>query len=69
MKILIGFRKFVFAMLVLTISVILLYFNYITGTDFAQIVSGVGVAFMGANIGERALESINNYLGSKGDKK
>jgi hypothetical protein len=68
MKIFIGFRKFVFALLVLAISVTLLYYNYITGSDFAQIVSGVGVAFMGANLGERALDSISKYLEQKGDK-
>ncbi len=62
MKILIGFRKFIFAILTLAVCIALLYFNYITGKDFAQVVSGLSVAFMGANVGERVLESINNYL-------
>lgn len=68
MKIFIGFRKFIFALLVLVVSVTLLYYNFITGADFAQIVSGVGVAFMGANLGERVLDSVSDYINKKGEK-
>lgn len=67
MKILIGFRKFIFALITLFTCVTLLYFKYITGGDFAQVISGLSVAFMGANVGERVLDAISKYL-EKGEK-
>lgn len=63
----IGFRKLAFVLVLLAVSVTLLVLDYITGEDFATVMSGSTVAFMGANLGERALNTINKHL-EKGKK-
>lgn len=59
---LIGFRKLGFILVLLAVSVTLLVFGYVTGGDFASVMSGSTVAFMGANLGERALDTLNKHL-------
>jgi len=64
----IGFRKLLFIFTLLAVSVTLLVNGYLTGQDFASVMAGSTVAFMGANLGERALKTINNYIENKGKK-
>jgi len=58
----IGVRKFVLALLFITLGLGLMLFNFITGNEFIMTTRDVVVAFIGANIGEHVIETIKDWI-------
>jgi len=65
MKFLIGFRKLTYGLIFLSISLILLYFEYVTGSDWIKYNKDVAVAFMATNIGEKIVDIAKLYINDK----
>ena len=65
MQFLIGFRKFTYGMIFFSVTLILLLFELINGTDFIKYNSDVAVAFMATNIGEHIINITKQYLQDK----
>lgn len=69
MKFLIGLRKFAYGIIFLTVSLILLMFDIIEGTDWVKYNKEVAVAFMATNIGEHLINLGKTYINDKLIKK
>jgi len=65
MKFLIGFRKFTYGIVFLTISLVLLLLDYITGADWIKYNKDVAVAYLATNIGEHLISVAKTYIDDK----
>ena len=65
LKGLIGFRKFVYGIIFLSISLALLLSGHVSGADWIKYNSSVAIAFFSTNIGEHIIKIGKEYLQSK----
>lgn len=63
-----GSRKFTVMAALIVIAVILRCFKLLESADFASLLSGTGVAFMGSNAVERIMEGVKDFVASKASK-
>ena len=62
---LIGFRKFTMGLIFFSTSLILLYFNVVTGSEWIQHNASVVTAFFATNVGEHLLKLGEQYFKDK----
>jgi hypothetical protein len=60
-----GSRKFTVMAALIVIAVILRCLNLLESADFASLLSGTGVAFMGSNAVEHIMSSVKDFVASK----
>ena len=63
-----GSRKFTIMALILVAAVIFRITKLLESSDFANLISGTGVAFMGSNAVEHIMGSVKDFIAFKASK-